>query len=344
MSIPLLQGWEAIPMDPSVLEQQPWRSLRQQAEDSALIRECQKERLCNICGKSLTRHIGPDIYRERKKYGNTVQIYIVRESYRMCRESQGWEAIPMDPSVLEQQPWRSLRQQAEDSALIRECQKERLCNICGKSLTGHIGPDIYRERKKYGNTVQIYIVRESYRMCRESQGWEAIPMDPSVLEQQPWRSLRQQAEDSALIRECQKERLCNICGKSLTGHIGPDIYRERKKYGNTVQIYIVRESYRMCRESQGWEAIPMDPSVLEQQPWRSLRQQAEDSALIRECQKERLCNICGKSLTGHIGPDIYRERKKYGNTVQIYIVRESYRMCRESQGLAHAGYAAFVQN
>ena len=75
----------------------------------------------------------------------------------------------MDPSVLEQQPWRSLRQQAEDSALIRECQKERLCNICGKSLTGHIGPDIYRERKKYGNTVQIYIVRESYRMCRESQ-------------------------------------------------------------------------------------------------------------------------------------------------------------------------------
>lgn len=75
----------------------------------------------------------------------------------------------MDTKELEQQPWRSLRQQAEVSAVFRECQKERLKEMLGKSLKGQTGPDLNKWRKKWGTSVQFEVIRESYRTCTQRQ-------------------------------------------------------------------------------------------------------------------------------------------------------------------------------
>eukprot|EP00075_Anas_platyrhynchos_P036298 XP_027325551.1 uncharacterized protein LOC106019222 isoform X2 [Anas platyrhynchos] len=69
--------------------------------------------------------------------------------------TQGWEPTWMYTKVLEQQPWRSLRQQAEVSALFRECQKERLQEILGRSRKGQRGPDLNRQRNNWGACVQF---------------------------------------------------------------------------------------------------------------------------------------------------------------------------------------------
>ncbi|XP_040433002.1 trichohyalin-like isoform X3 [Cygnus olor] len=326
------QGWERTPMDTKELEQQPWRSLRQQPEGSALFRECQKEGLNEMLGKSLKGQTEPDVNNWRKTWGSSVQFELIRESYRTCRHRQGWERTPMDTKELEQQPWRSLRQQPEGSALFRECQKEGLNEMLGKSLKGQTEPDVNNWRKTWGSSVQFELIRESYRTCRHRQGWERTPMDTKELEQQPWRSLRQQPEGSALFRECQKEGLNEMLGKSLKGQTEPDVNNWRKTWGSSVQFELIRESYRTCRHRQGWERTPMDTKELEQQPWRSLRQQPEGSALFRECQKEGLNEMLGKSLKGQTEPDVNNWRKTWGSSVQFELIRESYRTCRHRQG------------
>ena len=75
----------------------------------------------------------------------------------------------MDKNELEQQPWRSLRQQAEVSAVFRECEKERLNEMLGRSLKGQTGPDLNKWRKTWGSSVQFELIRESYRTCRHRQ-------------------------------------------------------------------------------------------------------------------------------------------------------------------------------
>ena len=88
LSIALLQGWERTAMDTNKLEQQPWRSLRQQAEVSPLFRECQKERLNEMLGKSLKEQTEPDLNKGRKTWGSSVQFELIRESYRTYRHRQ----------------------------------------------------------------------------------------------------------------------------------------------------------------------------------------------------------------------------------------------------------------
>ncbi|XP_071890466.1 uncharacterized protein [Anas platyrhynchos] len=325
------QGWEPTPMDTNVLEQQPWRILRQQPKVSALFRECQKERLREIHGRRLTGQTGPDFNRWRKSWGSCEKFQLPCESYRTCRRRQGWEPTPMDTNVLEQQPWRILRQQPKVSALFRECQKERLREIHGRRLTGQTGPDFNRWRKSWGSCEKFQLPCESYRTCRRRQGWEPTPMDTNVLEQQPWRILRQQPKVSALFRECQKERLREIHGRRLTGQTGPDFNRWRKSWGSCEKFQLPCESYRTCRRRQGWEPTPMDTNVLEQQPWRILRQQPKVSALFRECQKERLREIHGRRLTGQTGPDFNRWRKSWGSCEKFQLPCESYRTCRRRQ-------------
>ena len=85
LSIALLQGWEPTAMDTNELEQQPWRSLRQQAEVSALFRECQKERLNEMLGKSLRSKQNQTSTNGEKTWGSSVQFELIRESYRTCR-------------------------------------------------------------------------------------------------------------------------------------------------------------------------------------------------------------------------------------------------------------------